>query len=129
MYGISRETELDFDTAVEETREELGEQGFGVLTEINIREKLEKKLDVEFQNYRILGACSPPHAYEALQEEIELGLLLPCNVIVYEEENQVYVSAVDPETLLDVTGNEELEDVAAEIKDSLEIAVDEVAQK
>lgn len=127
MYGITRETELDFDTAVEKTREELGEQGFGVLTEINIREKLEKKLDVEFQNYRILGACSPSHAYEALQEETELGLLLPCNVIVYEEENQVYVSAVNPETLLDVTGNEELADVAAEIKDSLETAVDEVA--
>lgn len=129
MYGITRETELGFNEAVNRTEEELGEQGFGVLTEIDIREKLESKLDVEFQNYTILGACSPSHAYEALQEETELGLLLPCNVIVYEKENSVYVSAVDPETLLQVTENQELDEVAKEIKQNLENAVDEVAQQ
>lgn len=127
MYGITRETELGFNEAVEATEEELGEQGFGVLTEIDIREKLEKKLDVEFQNYTILGACSPSHAYEALQQETELGLLLPCNVIVYEEEGSVYVSAVDPEILLNVTENRELDEVAKEIKEKLTEAVDKVA--
>jgi uncharacterized protein (DUF302 family) len=129
MYGITREVEDGFSETVEKTEEELSEQGFGVLTEINIRKKLEKKLDVEFQNYTILGACSPSHAYEALQQETELGLLLPCNVIVYEEEGTVYVSAVDPETLLNVTGNEDLEEVAGEIKEKLTKAVDEVADQ
>lgn len=129
MYGITREVEDDFSETVEKTAEELEKQGFGVLTEINIRKKLEKKLDVDFQNYKILGACSPSHAYEALQQETELGLLLPCNVIVYEEEGQVYVSAVDPETLLNVTENENLEEVATEIKEKLTEAVDEVAKQ
>jgi uncharacterized protein (DUF302 family) len=129
MYGITREVEDGFSETVEKTEEELSEQGFGVLTEINIRKKLEKKLDVEFQNYTILGACSPSHAYEALQQETELGLLLPCNVIVYEEEGTVYVSAVDPETLLNVTENEDLEEVAGEIKEKLTKAVDEVADQ
>jgi len=127
MYGITRETELDFDDAVEKTEEELGKQDFGVLTEIDIQQKLEKKLEVEFQKYTIIGACSPSHAYEALQDETELGLLLPCNVIVYEEEGQVYVSAVNPERLLEVTENDELEEIASEIRQGLETAVDEAA--
>lgn len=127
MYGITREVEGEFSETVEQTEEKLGEYGFGVLTEIDVQQTLEKKLDVEFQEYTILGACSPSHAYEALQEETELGLLLPCNVIVYKDEDQVYVSAVDPETLLNVTENEDLEGIATEIKEKLTAAVDEVA--
>ncbi|MFQ3308508.1 MAG: hypothetical protein ACI977_000746 [Candidatus Nanohaloarchaea archaeon] len=126
MYSMTRETELNFGEAIEKTEQELGKQDFGVLTEINIQEKLEKKLDVEFQEYTILGACSPSHAYEALQEETELGLLLPCNVIVYKEEGNVYVSAVNPEKLLELTDNDELEEVAIEIKEGLTKAIDNV---
>jgi uncharacterized protein (DUF302 family) len=126
MYSMTRETELNFEEAIEKTEQELGKQDFGVLTEINIQEKLEKKLDVEFQEYTILGACSPSHAYEALQEETELGLLLPCNVIVYKEEGNVYVSAVNPEKLLELTDNDELEEVAIEIKEGLTKAIDNV---
>lgn len=127
MYGITREVEKGFSETIKKTEGELEEQGFGVLTEIDVGETLEAKLDVEFQNYKILGACSPSHAYEALQKETELGLLLPCNVIVYEEEESVYVSAVDPETLLDVTGNDDLKSIASEIKDSLTAVVEEVS--
>lgn len=126
MYSMTRETELNFEEAIEKTEQELGKQDFGVLTEINIQEKLEKKLDVEFQEYTILGACSPSHAYEALQEETELGLLLPCNVIVYKEEGNVYVSAVNPQKLLELTDNDELEEVAIEIKEGLTKAIDNV---
>ncbi len=129
MYGITREVgDEEFVKVRDRTEEKLSDHGFGVLSEIDVQEKLEKKLDVDFQEYTILGACSPSHAYEALNEETELGLLLPCNVIIYREEGKVYVSAVDPEKLLDVAENEELEPIANEIKGKLVEAVEEVAQ-
>lgn len=128
MYGITREVgDEDFQQVRDRTEEKLSDHGFGVLSEIDVQEKLQKKLDIEFQEYTILGACSPSHAHEALQGETELGLLLPCNVIVYREDGKVYVSAVDPEKLLDVAENEELDPIATEIKGKLESAVEEVA--
>ncbi len=127
MYGITRKIgEEDFEEVRDRTEERLSEHGFGVLSEINVQEKLEKKLDVQFQDYTILGACSPSHAYEVLNEETKLGLLLPCNVIIYREEGEVYVSAVDPEKLLEVAENDDLEPVAEEIREKLVSVVEEV---
>ncbi len=129
MYGITRRIgDEDFEQVRDRTEEELSKKGFGVLSEIDVQEKLEKKLEIEFQEYMILGACSPSHAHEALNKEIELGLLLPCNVIIYREEGKVYVSAVDPEKLLEVAENDELESIASEIKEKLQKAVEEVAE-
>lgn len=128
MYGITREVgDEDFQQVRERTEEKLSDHGFGVLSEIDVQQKLEKKLDIEFQEYTILGACSPSHAHEALQKETELGLLLPCNVIVYREDGKVYVSAFDPEKLLDVAENEDLKPIATEIKGKLESVVEQVA--
>ena len=94
-YGFSRKLDLGVEQAIERVKETLKDEGFGVLSEINIAEKFKEKLGVEFRNYVILGACNPSIAYQALQEEIGLGLLLPCNVVVYEEGGQSVVAAID----------------------------------
>lgn len=128
-YGFSRTVDLPFDEAVEKTREALQSEGFGVLTEIDIKEKLKEKLGVDFRHYLILGACNPPLAYKALQEEMEIGLLLPCNVIIYEggEENKAVVATVDAKAMLSVVGsNSTLEAVAAEVNEKLRRAVEKV---
>ena len=96
MYGYKKKVLVSFEKAVERTREELQKEGFGVLTEIDVRATLKKKLDIDYDNYIILGACNPPFAYQALQVEKDIGLLLPCNVIVYEQEGEVFVSAIVP---------------------------------
>ena len=97
-YGIRTKINLPFNEAIDRVKEELSKEGFGVLTEINVKDTLKKKINVEFRNYLILGACNPNFAYKALQEETELGLLLPCNVIVYEKDNEVIVSAINLQT-------------------------------
>ncbi len=121
-YKMKVDTSLPYETAVERTREELGKEGFGVLTEIDIKATLKKKLDVDFRRYIILGACNPPLAHGALNEEQDIGLLLPCNVIVYEadEADTSVVAAIDPVTQLGVTGNEDLTPVASEVRRKLE---------
>ena len=103
-YGLSKTVDLPFDEAVEKARAALKEEGFGVLCEIDIKEKLKEKLDVDFRNYVILGACNPHLAYKTLQEEIGIGLLLPCNVVVYEtdEAGKSVVAAIDAKTMLSV---------------------------
>ncbi len=114
-YGISTTINLPFDAAVPKVVEALKEQGFGVLTEIDVQATLKKKLEVEFRKYLILGACNPHLAFRALEAELELGLLLPCNVIVYEADNgQTVVSVVDPLTMVEATKNEKLQEIAAE---------------
>jgi Uncharacterized conserved protein len=125
-YGIRKTVPLPYEKALEKARAVLKENGFGVLTEIDIKEKLKEKLDVDFKRYMILGACNPPLAYRALQAEPEIGLLLPCNVIVYEQgENQSVVSAADPEVMLGIVeGNEKLNAVAAEAKRLLTKAIE-----
>jgi uncharacterized protein (DUF302 family) len=94
-YGFRRELKMPFDQVVQRTRDALADEGFGVLCEIDIKQKLKEKLGVDFRNYLILGACNPPLAFEALQEEIDLGLLLPCNVVVYEQDSKVAVGVID----------------------------------
>jgi uncharacterized protein (DUF302 family) len=127
MYGFSRKLEAGFDDAVERVRGALQKEGFGVLTEIDVSATLKKKLDVDFRKYVILGACNPPFAYRALSAELEIGLLMPCNVIVYENDGGgVTVAAMDASMLATVTGNEELSEVATTINEKLKRAIGSV---
>ncbi len=122
-YGFSRTVDLTFDRAIEKTRAALKEEGFGVLSEIDIKEKLKEKLDVDFRRYTILGACNPPLAYKTLQEEINIGLLLPCNVVVYDSDEpaKTVVAAVDARAMLSVVGNNAtLDQVASEVNERLQ---------
>lgn len=119
-YGFSKATSHSYDQAVERVTEELRKEGFGVLTTIDVRETLKKKLDVDFTRYVILGACNPPFAYRALQAEEEIGLLLPCNVIVYEKEGRTIVGAFDPMIMTTIIGNDKMQPIAEEVKRRLE---------
>ena len=124
-YGIGVTVDLPYERAVERIREELAREGFGVLTEIDVRATLKKKLDVDFRPYVILGACNPPMAHKALSAEIDIGLLLPCNVVVYatDDPGRSVVTALDPEEALKLTGNPDIESVATEVKRRLEAAL------
>ncbi len=116
-YGLTRSfTDRGFEALVQATREALGAEGFGVLTEIDVRATFAKKLDVAFDDYLILGACNPTLAHQALGFERSLGLLLPCNVVVTREGETTVVSAVDPERMFEVVGRAELQPVAAEVR-------------
>lgn len=123
-YGIGKSVPLPYEQAVERTREALQKEGFGVLTEIDVKATLKKKLDVDFQKYVILGACNPPLAYQGLQAEPDIGLLLPCNVIVYEEDaTRSRVAILDPLAQLGITGRKDIEPLAREAKQKLERAL------
>lgn len=123
-YGIRKVTPRAFDEAVEAITAALKAQGFGVLTEIDVRATLKKKLDVDFRPYVILGACNPPLAYRALQAEQELGLLLPCNVIVYDNgDGTSTVSVIDPLQMVSVTHNPDLEPIAVDANARLRAAL------
>ena len=106
----------------------LKNEGFGVLCKIDIQAKMKEKLGVEFPRYVILGACNPPLAYQALQEEINLGLLLPCNAVVYERDGQVYVGVVDAEKMLSVVGNPGMEQMARDVNRKLRSVVNSIVQ-
>ncbi len=126
MYGYKKKVLVSFEKAVEKTHEELQKEGFGVLTEIDVRATLKKKLDVDYDNYIILGACNPPFAYQALQVEKDIGLLLPCNVIVYEQEGEIYVSAILPTVAMSMVENEELRRIAAQVEQKLKQVIDNI---
>lgn len=120
-YYIEKTTNYSFDEAVEKVTEELKKEGFGVLSEINIHEKFKEKLDVDFRKYKILGACNPSKAYDALQVENKLGTMLPCNVIVQElEDGKTQVAAVDPVASLQAVENDKVSAIAGEMKSKLE---------
>jgi len=126
-YYFSKIIKEDFDTAIEKVTAKLKEEGFGVLTEIDVKETLKKKLDVDFKKYKILGACNPPFAYKALQAEDKIGIMLPCNVIVEENsDGKVEVSAVDPIASMQAVQNESLGSVAIEVRDKLKKVIDEL---
>ncbi|MDR9417856.1 DUF302 domain-containing protein [Gracilimonas sp.] len=126
-YHFSKTIDLGFDEAIEKTTAILKEEGFGVLTDIDIKETLKKKLDVDFRNYRILGACNPPNAYKALQAEGHIGLMLPCNVIVQEhEDGTVEVSAVDPIASMQAIENKELGEVADTVQGMLKKVIEKL---
>ena len=125
MYGFSRKVGVDYDEAVARVREALQKEGFGVLTEIDVRATLKKKLDVDFRKYVILGACNPPFAYKALTVELEIGLLMPCNVIVYEnEDGGCTVAAMDASMMASVTGNDRLSEVSTAVNEKLRRAIE-----
>lgn len=124
MYGYKKEFNGSFEQACEKTAEELKKEGFGVLTEINVKEVLKEKLNEEFYNYKILGACNPSFALKALNTEQEIGLLMPCNVIVFEDKGKVFVSAVLPSIMMNIVENEELKKIAAEVEEKLKKAID-----
>jgi len=124
-YHISKIVKGDFKETLARVTENLKDVGFGVITEIDMKEKLKEKLDVDFKNYFILGACNPGFAYEAVQMEEELGVLLPCNVVVIDKEDgYVKVSAIDAQKMLSVVGNAELDAVAVTVNDRLRQAIE-----
>lgn len=129
-YGIGITVPLPYERAVERTKEALATEGFGVLTEIDVAATLKKKLDVEFRPYVILGACNPPLAYRALSAERDIGLLLPCNVIVYADDipGRSVVAAMDPVEALQLSGNNEIGPLADEVKARLIRALAAVEQ-
>ena len=119
-YAFRKMTEMTYEEALAKVPDALSKEGFGVLTQIDVRATMKKKLDVDFRNYMILGACNPQLAHQALQAESEIGALLPCNVIIYEDESgKTVVSIMDPETALGFIGNEDLVGVASEAKKRL----------
>lgn len=126
-YFYSKKTDKSFDDAIEAITEFLKEEGFGVLTEIDVKETLKKKLDVDFKKYRILGACNPNFAHKALTSEDKIGVMLPCNVIVEEHEGgQVEVSAVDPVASMQAVENDELYPVAEEVQSRLQKVIEKL---
>lgn len=119
-YGFSKSVDLSFEQTIEKVTEELKKEGFGVLTSIDVKETLKKKINVDFKKYTILGACNPPIAHKALLEEEELGLLLPCNIIVYEKDDKTVVSVFDPMIMTKIIDNKKIAPVAGQVKEKLE---------
>lgn len=119
-YSISKKLDCSYDEGVERAREALAAEGFGVLTEIDVKATIKKKLDKNFRKYIILGACNPGYAFRALNSEKEVGLFLPCNVIVYEDDDAMtVVSAIDPIAAMSATDNPELAMIANEVAEAL----------
>ncbi|MBN1991827.1 MAG: DUF302 domain-containing protein [Anaerolineae bacterium] len=128
-YGLRTILNIPYEEAIEKATAALKEEGFGVLTEIDVKATLKKKLDADFRRYVILGACNPPLAYRALSHELEIGLLLPCNVIVYETDDaRTVVSIVNPMAMLGVVENEALQKVAHEAQARLSRVIQTLAQ-
>ena len=126
-YYFSKIISESFDDAIQKVTEALKAEGFGILTEIDIKATLKKKLDVDFYNYKILGACNPPFAYKALLAEDKIGTMLPCNVIVQEKiPGQVEVSAVDPSASMQAIENKTLADIAIEIRARLQKVIEQL---
>ena len=126
-YGFGTKVGLAYPDAVARTVDLLNEEGFGVLTQIDVQKTLKEKLGVEFRRYIILGACNPPQAHRALQAEPEIGLILPCNVIVYEERGGSVVSVMDPIPALGLVGNEALRPIAEDAAARLHRVIDKLA--
>lgn len=123
MSELRRTTDLPYEKAIERVTETLKEQGFGVLTEIDVKDVLKKKIDVDFRRYKILGACNPQFAHRALSENLEIGALLPCNVVVYEDDDgKTVISAVDPEQMLPGDAPE-MKAIADQVRERLATAV------
>lgn len=126
-YYFSKTLDLSFDDAVARVTEELGKEGFGILTEIDMKATMNKKLEVDFRDYKILGACNPPFAMKALESEDKIGLMLPCNVIVQDTgEGRTEVAAIDPLASMQAIDNPELDGVAGEVREKLKRVIDKL---
>lgn len=126
MYGYKRIIDLNFNDAVSKVKQELQKEGFGVLTEIDVKATLKKKLNIDYDNYIILGSCNPPFAYKALESEKDIGLLLPCNVIVYEEKGNVAIASILPTVAMSIIDNVKLKEIADEVEKKLKIVIDNI---
>lgn len=126
QYGYGKRTPLKFEAAIEKVTAELKKEGFGVLTTIDVQKTLKEKIDVDFTRYVILGACNPPFAHRALLAEEEIGLLLPCNVIVYERDGSTMVSAFEPTAMMALSDNPATKTIAEEVQSRLRRAIDAV---
>ena len=125
-YKYKKESELSFEDTVMRTKDELSKEGFGVLTEIDVRATLKQKLGVEYGNYIILGVCNPSLAHQALLAEKEVGLFMPCNVIIYEEDGKNFVSAMMPTVALQAMSNSVIEKIAKQAEEKLRRVVDNI---
>ena len=129
MYMYKKSIQLGYADAVAKVKDELKKEGFGVLTEINIKQTLKTKLDVDFEEYIILGACNPPLAFQALSAERDIGVLLPCNVVVYVQAGKTFISAILPTVQLGKVGNPELLPIAEQVENKLKKVVDATVKK
>ena len=120
QYGFTKDLDIPCEKMIELVTEALKKEGFGILTEINVRDKFHEKLGSDFKKYMILGACNPPNAYKAILSEENIGLMLPCNVIVYEKQGRTRVAAFDPMVMSAILGNRQMEPVVDEVKARLE---------
>lgn len=125
-YYMAKTVDLPFDAAIARVTASLADQGFGILTEIDVQATLKKKLDVDFHPYRILGACNPPFAHRALEAENKIGTMLPCNVIVQERDGAVEIAAIDPVASMQAVTNPELADLAYEVRERLRLALEAI---
>ena len=125
-YYYKRETNIPYQEAVNKVKTELQKEGFGVLTEIDVKATLKKKLNVDYDNYIIIGACNPPFAYSALKAEKDIGLLLPCNLIVYSAENKTVVASILPSRAMSMVQNGDLRGIAEQVEQKLKKVVDAV---
>lgn len=125
-YLYKKEIDLKFNEVILRVKEELKKEGFGILTEIDVKKTLKEKLGVEYEDYLILGACNPPFAYNALQIEKEIGLLLPCNVIIYSQKDKTIVSSINPVKAMSFIDSPELKEIAEEVEKKLKKVIDRI---
>ncbi len=125
-YGYKKEVSFGFEEVVKKTTEELRKEGFGILSTIDMKKTLKNKLDVDIEEYKIMEACNPPNAYKAIQTEQDIGLMLPCNVIVYKKSDRVFVSAILPTVIMGTINNKNLQTIAENIENKLKKAIDGV---
>jgi uncharacterized protein (DUF302 family) len=126
-YGFTKEIDASFEDTVTNVSNELKKEDFGILTQINVTEKFKEKLGIDFKKYIILGACSPPSAHKAILVEENIGLMLPCNVVIYERQNKTVVSIIKPKVAMKMIGNVELEQIASSIEKKLKKVFDSIS--
>ncbi len=125
-YGLTKKINTSFDETMDNATNELKKEGFGILTQINVTEKFKEKLGIDFKKYIILGACNPPSAHKAILVEENIGLMLPCNVVIYERQEKTVVSMIKPTVAMKMIGNVELEQIAATIEKKLKSVFDSI---
>ena len=125
-YGFTKELDIPYEKVIERAREALKKEGFGVLTEIDVKEKMKEKLGIDMRRYIILGACNPPNAYKAILAEENIGLMLPCNVIVYEKDSKTVLSVIRPSVAMRMIENMELQKLAETVEGLLKKVFDAV---
>jgi uncharacterized protein (DUF302 family) len=125
-YYLKKQVSLSYEDAIKEIKDLLAKEGFGILTTIDVKETLKNKLNVDFDKYIILGACNPKFSHEALLAQRDIGVLLPCNVLVYEEKNKVYISTLNPLVAMSVADNDEIKRIALEVEKKLQIVLNNI---